>query len=529
MAINQQKQMEIFCAYLIDFSKLKNSVSDMIQKGSEKDLEKVERMYAYISDFVENSNTIDEIIGRMNVVQTDERLSKLVKYLNTILLENKETMYQKIQENFKELDHLIEINHITRNVNEIFDEDLVTSDPTVPISDEDLSFLNDIAKLSMENLKEMKAAEKSFKTFSFRNKIKELYAVNLFYFEQVYSNTDVRIQKKILNIIVEHHKAVDATDEEMDALRSLQDIGILTDIDALAIKSRSNISDHQAFDAFCKILRKNNNFKLMNKVMRENIIMTSMFKTNSSTIGEYYGLRKMFISARYPHNQRIIQRYMQLMEKNEAEMAMIFIILKKDMDFSKSYASYIKSTDTVEFKKFVENILIKLEEDDITEGVLESLAFVVQSFIYMDKHDTDILTQDDVFNFFDKIYYYLFRNNIYKKDYSVNNVVDEYRNARLNNYLSGRVKLYHSDDITVVNGLTSGDIWYSINQYIAKYNVDHITKVHLKYNEINAYTFNVAMPLDFIGENGQNLIADELSADEALIIVADVDRKMKLL
>ncbi len=520
-----ETQLEIFCAFVIDFNKLNNTVKAMIKSNSESELGKVKKMYSYVADIMDNGSSVENLLERINEVAVSDRLIKLVKYVNMIMLKDPVNFYQTMTENYKTLDHQLEINHITKNVNAIFEEDLIIADSKAPIDQEDLVFLNNMAKYAVENPEEMAEAEKNLKTLSYRTKIRELYHKNGYYFEQTFSNTAVMVQKKILKIIEDYFEINEPSDEERESYQNLVDISVLTDIDNLAIKSRSNISDHQAFDAFCKILRKNNNKKLINKVLRENIIMTSMFKTNSSTIGEFYALRKMFVSARYPVNQTIIQRYMQLMEKTEAEMGIIFKELKRDFDFNKSYESFIKSKATNEFKNFLNQLMNQLKEDDLTQGTKESLSFVIDSFIFIEKHDEDILTVENIFSYIKIIYEYMVRNNLYKTDQILIRKLKELQRMRIHNYLSERNNLYETNDSSVVYGMAASDFWYELNKFIKDHHVNHIHKFYLKYNEIRGFVFEPLGELQNYDAQISKIDARDLNKDEVLIMTADVDNK----
>jgi hypothetical protein len=524
MAIDRVKQIEIFCAFVIDFQKMKTVVSQMVISLDDHDVKRVEKMIGFVADIVQNSSSVEDIILKINGYEIEDRLNKVRAHIIAVLTSEGDIAYNRILENYRQLDQYIEINHLKRNVDVIFNEDVITSDASAPISEGDLNFLNWIAKLSTENRKEMDEADRTFKTLAVRDKIRLLYSKNTFYFEQVYSNADVNIQKKIIQMIRDYHSIKEPSEEEVEALSSLEDIGILSDINALAVKSKSNVSDHQAFDAFCKILKKNTNKKLINKVLRENIIMTSMYKTHSSTIGEHYALRKMFINARYPYNKLIIQRYMQLLEKNESEMALIFKILKKDFDFNKTYEKYVKSEETSEFKKIAQTLMYQLENDDLSNGTIESLTFIIESFIYMEKHDTEILTQKDVYIMLDKIYNYVIRNKLFQQDTPLTKMIMDYRFSRIYSDANDKKSVYTTDDKTIMYGIAPSDIWYDINRYISDYKISHINKIYLKYDEITFFGFEIGKPLVLIGKNQPKPDADKLPMGEIVIICTDVDK-----
>lgn len=524
MAIDRVKQLEIFSAFVLDFQKMKNIVSQMVISSNDQDIKRVEMMCGYISDMIHNSHNSEDLLTKIDAVEANEKLQKLLDVIKAIISKEQNLFYVRVVENFKQLDQLIEFNHLKRDVNEIFNEDVITTDSKVPISEDNLNFLNWIAKLSVENKKEMEEADRIFKRLEIRDKIRYLYYRNSFYFEQVFSNADVDIQRKILVMVRDYHDVIEVTDEQKEALENLEDISILSDINALAIKSKSNVSDHQAFDAFCKILKKNTNKKLINKILRENLIMSSMYRTNSSTLGEHYALRKMFVSARYPYNKVILQRYMQLLEKNEAEMALIFKILKKDFEFNKTYERYVKSEETSEFKKLALKLVQQAGDDDLSDGLLESLAFIVESFIMMEKHDSDILTQSDVFIMLEQIYFYVIRNRLFQKNIPLIQMLENYRHARIESDLKDKRNPYFIDDKTVIYGVSPSDIWYDINRFLLTYKMNYIKKVYLKYDEITYYVFDVGSPFSFMGKNHQRPNFDKLPAGEVVIVCADVDK-----
>lgn len=522
-----ERQIEIFCAFVIDFEQLKETVTAMILSEEDDEIERVLRIQEIITHYITGANSVDDILSQFSNVEVNNRINKLINYIRLVLLKDKQTGYHDILKNyvaFKELIATRPRKHILSGIEEIDDYEMVTADPSVPISKADLSFLNWIAKLSLSNTKEINEANKEFKNISFRTKLNDLYCTKAYYFEQVFSNIDVKIQRKLLDIISNHQKNYSASDEEKEAYKSLTDINILSDIDNLANKTSSNVSDHQAFEAFTKILRRNKNHKLIKNVLKENIIMTAMFNTNTKSIGNYYGLRKLFVSSQYPYNKVVIQRYMQLMEKDDDGMNQILYILNQDKEFNTSYEAYLKSSRTKVFREFAEESIEKIKKDIVSSEMEQNIVILLDGFISRDMYTFDILPQIDVLEWLDEVYYYIVRNKLMDKNDMIQSKLQKFLEIRIQNELDSRQNIFHVKKHSIIYSITPGDLWYRIHQLIQKYRITHLKKIYLKYNEISIYVFDIGHKIEHLDENFDHSKLKFLPKSDVLIICTNVDR-----
>jgi len=522
------RQIEIFCIFVIDFNKINNSVKSMINSDNVDEQARAKRTHSIINEYMFGTRSIDDVIIRIDVMKNNERLNGLVNYVKHIANNDKDEMFQKLNSNLSELNQTIEIvkQKATEGIiAEIENEEVIAADPSVPISPDDLRFLNKIAKLSIHNTREFREANRDFNSFAFKSKIIALFSAKAYYFEQVFSNADVKIQKKIMFIIEEHMQSKGRKEEEMKSYKSLVDINILSDIDTLANKTASNVSDHQAFEAFTSILNKNVNENLIRKVLRENIIMTAMFNTNAKTIGNNYGFKKLFINAVYPYNEVVVHRFMQLMEVDQAKIDFIVKKLMNEDEFKKAYESYQKSNQTKLFIEFADELMLDINSNMVDDTVISKLIKLMDGFINREEYCQFILPQVNVLSMLNDIYYYIIHNGLEEKHPDLVERIMKFYSVRIKNELESIDNPFHVQDDTIIYSMTSSDIWYDINHLMADLHADDIDKIYLKYNEITFLEFSKGEKLIPLDNQVDHTELKYLPKNEAMIICSDVDDK----
>jgi len=516
-----EKQIEVFCAFIIDFNNINATVSKMMASDNETEKQRALKIHKILSTFIVNTTSADDLLANLNLEISDPRINKLLNYAKKKLNTNKEATYKSVLYHYSKLNKSVnpKISQKKIVIEEIDNESTINADPFVPISNQDLNFLNKIAKLSISNTVEIREANKNFKSLNFKNKVDELYSAKAYYFEQVFANTDVQIQRKLLNIIKERHLIHKPKTEEIEAYNSLVDINTLSDIDTLALKTSSNVSDHQAFEAFSKILKRNSNPNIIKKVLKENIIMTAMFKTNATSISPYYGIKKLFISAIYPYNEVIIKRYMQLMEKDEFELSEIIVELSKDPVFKQTYDVYQKGQETKLFLKFAEDIIAELYLNNVNETLINKVLQVIKGFSNRGDYSFTIFPQDIMFRMLDDIYYYVVTNELFNQ-VDLKLALDNYLYIRVSAALLSESNPYSVTSNTIVYGITASDLWLAFHKMIYTYNINWINKYYLKYNEIDILTFTPNNLLQPISEKVDGSDLKHLPNNESLIICA---------
>lgn len=522
---SNDKQIEIFCAFIIDYNKIKSTVSKMITSDKESEVKRVHKIYDIISFFVEDTTSTSDILNRLNVETNNPRINMLLDYVKKKINSKETDMHKLIHSHYKSLQALVSPKvDDTIKIEELDDLQIIKADPKVPISSQDLNFLNKIGKLSLNNTAEIREANKDFKSVNFKNKLDELYTSKAYYFEQVFANTDLSIQRKILDIIKERQRMRKPTEEELEATNSLNDINTLTGIDTLSLKTSSNVSDHQAFEAFSKILKRNNNPNLIKKVLKENIIMTALFKTNSKTISPYYGLMKLFVSAQYPYNEIIIKRYMQLLEKDEFQLSEILNSLSTDPEFKVAYEIYQKGQETKLFLNFAEEVIAEITLNDVSDALIDKVVQVIKGFSNRASYSHAIFPQDYMFRMLNDIYYYLVTNDLYN-NLSLTTELNDYLYTRISAEFQAQTNPFYLANNTIVFGITAIDLWYDIHKLIHDYNVTWINKYYLKYNEIDVLYFEPHSIYQTIDSDFDVSDLKYLPKDECLVITSESGSK----
>ncbi len=182
----------------------------------------------------------------------------------------------------------------------------------MPISKEDLGFLNDIAMVSVKKGEFLSDYSKHFNTHNYKTRINRLYHTVPYYFEQAFSNIDVKLQSIIIDIVEDDFKRDRMNEAKEEAIKYLKDLYVLSTIDTSANKMASKVSDHQAFEMFLNILEKNNNTNIIKKILKDDIIMKTLFEVSTKSSGSNYGFRRLFTAARHPYDQIIMKKFMQV-------------------------------------------------------------------------------------------------------------------------------------------------------------------------------------------------------------------------
>lgn len=516
-----KKRIEIFCAFVIDFNNLNTTISNMLASNNAGDRQRVDKIYEIISSFLVNTKSSDDIIANLNIETADKRTNQLLNYVKTKLNSDKSESFKVLLSHYNTLDSLINpVAPKTITIDELDNDELIKADPNVPISTQDLNFLNKIAKLSMSNTVEIREASKDFKSLNFKNKLDDLYCEKAYYFEQVFSNTDVPIQRKLLDIIKERQTMRKPNDKQVEALKSLKDIGILSDIDTLTLKTSSKVSDHQAFEAFCKILKKNSNPNLIKKILKENIIMTAMFKTNATTISPLYGIKKLFISAQHPYNEVIVKRYMQLTEIDEFQFAELVVELCADAEFKRAYDFYQKNQETKLFLELALDVLAEVIIDEISDLTISRVIQVLKGFEHRENYSFSTFPQERMLSILDDIYYYIVTNELMTHT-ELLTTVDDYIYARIIASQTSVINPYTSETTVNVQGLLPVDIWLYIHKLIDNYSIDWMKAIYLKFNEINIFSFAPGTRLKQVHQQMDQADAKDLPANESLIVCSD--------
>lgn len=522
---NTDKQIEIFCAFIIDYNKIKATVSKMITSDNASEVKRVLKIYDIITYFVEDTNSTTDILERLNINSPNPRINMLLEYVKKKLNTQERDMHKLIHNHYKSLQALVSPDIDDKIViDELDNLQIIKADPNVPISSQDLNFLNKIGKLSLNNTAEIREANKDFKSVNFKNKLDELYSSKAYYFEQAFANTDLNIQRKLLDIIKERQKMRKPSEEEVEATNSLIDISTLTGIDTLSLKTSSNVSDHQAFEAFTKILKRNNNPSLIKKVLKENIIMTALFNTNSKTISPYYGLMKLFVSSSYPYNDIIIKRYMQLLEKDEFQLSEILNSMSSNPDFKVAYEIYQKGQETKLFLNFAEEIIAEIALNDVNDQLIDKVIQVLKGFSNRAGYSYAIFSQDYMFRMLNDIYYYVVTNDLYNK-LSLTSELNDYLYTRVSAEFSSQTNPFYIASNTIVFGITAGDLWFDIHKIIQDYNVTWINKYYFKYSEIDVIYFEPHNLYQSVDAKFDVSELKYLPKDECLVITAESGSK----
>ncbi len=503
----QNKELQIFYTFVANYETLMATVKEMALMGEPSDYMKAEGICDVIGRLVYDAKSVEVIIDKLEKAGYDQRLAPLMQNLIQLLSMQKDTLIHQLQARYQMLIDILLLRDTIRpseskvdegsamtkeEILQVFEENpIIKKDPGLAIDSGDLKVLNDIASANVTKGLLLSEFSKRFKTPMTRDIIKRLYHEAPYYFEQSFSNTDVNIQGILLEIITEDRKR-DAKDEvKKAALTALEDLHILSTIDTSANKMTSKVSDHQAFELFINALSKNDNDFIIRKLVNDDIIMDTMFGISTKDKESYYGFRRLFVTAKYPYDELIIEKYKKVKKLSDKMFLAIVKELYRDETFKFAYEKYLKTEKTKAFMKVIENDRFHLMKASITEELCYSYCFILDEFKKLETYNTDLLTMDFIMEMVSDLYYFIIQNNAYGQYPLLTKALAEFYAFRVNNALSSTRLDYQDFGGEKTFGITPEDMWYDIHCMIHIYGFSHVHKVYLRYENEVVYTFDV--------------------------------------
>lgn len=499
----------------------KNLLDRKLSDTEKKEIEKrISAIYYLLENLITESKDEIELIEKLASGNSDDQ-SKL-NSLKIMLREDDELFYTlktSVRDLAQELILSgVVISTIKKNVLE-------------PINDADYAFINKLSRSSFTSNNDGFTQEE-IKSSEFKSKILELFHEVPYYFEQAFSNTDIKVQEMLLENIKEKHSKNDK--DQVKEFNNLNDLFMLSDIDNLLVKMKDIKSFHLAFQKLLTLLQENDKPTLINHLLWDNIIMKSFFQIDPKN--PFYGLAKMFTNAKYPNNGLILKRYEILMGKDKA-MSEIITVLKRDEAFKEAYSKYEKVKVTLDKKRQIENFFATLkgrETDEIKKDIIDIYDLMMSGNI-----DLDVLQFSDLLAYSNKLNQIIIKKNLHT-DKDINHRVSEYfiyktkvylreENPSLDKTAVGNKSLGLSQlkmtSKSVVYGIDPVDVWYDTNRIFSDNDVTLYKKIYLKYAEKYAYEF---APKQELRVSNRELPLSEIRAlpfDVDCVICAEDDEK----
>lgn len=463
--------------------------------GSEFQKIRIRSIYELLTMLISDSMNYNELVEKLSNTSDSATQSQLNNLKVTFI--NNEELFDTLKNTLKELAQEI--------IDTGIDLPIVRENILDPIHPSDHIFLSKLSRSSLTEETDGFTLE-DMSTPGFKSKVAEMYHEMPYYFEQAFSNTEIKIQSMLLDYIRDRHSKTD--ENQVREFNNLADLYALSDIDNLILKIKNVNSVHQAFQKILTLLNENEKTKLINKILKENVIMRSLFQIDPKN--PFHGLSKMFVNSKYPYDGIILSKYKSLMFKKDSEMEDIIEILKKDENFNNAYANYLNVKKTLDKKRKIENTMSTI--NDRTKSEKKNDIINTYEIMMADDLNQDILSFDDLLNYSRKINQTIIKSNLHM-DKEVNSEVNKYFIHKLNTYLTN--KKVKSTQKSVVYGIDPIDVWYDTNRIFEENNVTDYTKIYLKYSEKYAY--------EFVPKNALTMSNRELPLQEIRALPEDVD------
>lgn len=521
-------RVQIFCTFVVGFETMRTTVKDMASSKEESEQARAVKICEIIESFVGEDKKLEGLLDRLRVKVAGDKVKALLQYVKVQLKTKDDTFVEKLYENSELLKREVK-NHINTKqrvaIEGLDDESLITADARVPVTESDLIFLNDIAAMSVKEGEFISDYSKYFNTASYKNRICQLYHSVPYYFEQAFANIDVRLQNIVLEIIEYDANRDKKNMEKQDCLKSLKDLNVLCNIDTSANKMTSKVTDHQAFEMFLSILERNNNDNLINKILRDDIIMKTLFEVSTSSSGSNYGFRRLFTAAHYPYDQIIMKKFMQVKNYNTQSMQVIVTDLCRDAQFRESYDRYKKAEKTKGFKIVMESTMEAMATSEINDELVDSVMHILEEFTKLEEYSDDILQMHEVYNVIEKIYTQIIQHDLFDEFPGLIAKLQEFYNYRVkHDHYEKRSKFAITQQIAIY-GITPQDVWYDIHKILRDCKYNDFDKVFLKYGAAKVFDFDIKKNLQDYGKQLTSGDIKALPSNQLALICADVDAK----
>lgn len=521
-------QVQIFCTFVVGFETMRTTVKDMASSEDASDNARAVKICEIIEGFVGTDKKLEGLLDRLRVKVAGDKVKALLQYVKVQLKTKDDTFVEQLYENCELLKREVK-NHINavkrESIEGLDDQEFITADARVPITSSDLNFLNDIAAMSVKEGEFISDYSKYFNTAAYKNRVCQLYHSVPYYFEQAFANIDVRLQNIIIEIVEYDANRDKKNFDKQECLNSLKDLNVLCNIDTSANKMTSKVTDHQAFEMFLNILERNNNDNLINKILRDDIIMKTLFEVSTSSSGSNYGFRRLFTAAHYPYDQIIMKKFMQVKNYNTQSIQVIVTDLCRDAQFKESYDRYKKAEKTKNFKILMEATMEAMKTSEINDELIDSVMSILDEFTRLEEYSDDILHMYEVYEVIETVYMQIVTHNLYEEFPGLITKLQEFYNYRVkHDHYEKRSKFLITQQIAIY-GVTPQDVWFDVHKILRDYDYKGFEKMYFKYGSAKIFVFDIGQQLSDYGKQLSSGDIKSLPSNELALICADVDAK----
>ncbi len=511
MATGNDQKLQVLYSFIAAFDTLRGTVREMALNGEASDYKKAELICEMIGSFVYGKESFEALRSSVADLEVSSNVKPIAIQLIKRMDKDKESILADLEERYKTLVNLLMLRDaIMPNegkglepeaVKAYNESELIKKNPGHPIKPSDYAVMHDIASANVEMGVMISEVSRRFKAPEVKDKIKRLYHEAPYYFEQSFSNTDIRIQQIILEIIEEDIRKYVKDEVRMQALQDLKDLHTLSTIDTSANKMTSKVSDHQAFELFLQTLQKNNNDFLIKKLLADDVIISTLFDISSQDKENYYGLRRMFTVAKFPYDGIILNRYKSLKKVSDNFFKGIIDELKKDHNFKETYDKYEKTERTTKFIEQMKIAKSHLYKSTLVQESVYELCYVLDEFTKPEIYNMDVLTPTIILGVIDEIYWYLIQNDAYGDYPLLETSMRQFFSYRIDNALNSSRLEYQSFGGNDTFGILPSDIWFDLNCMVREYGFDDVKRIYLRYGSEEVYVFEIGGPVDMFEGN----------------------------
>lgn len=521
-------RLQIFCTFIVGFGTLRETVKEMALSKDPSEQKRAEEICDIIVEMMVGTKSIYELTNKLKVDTESPKVSALVDFVKNQLSKEEDDFLLQLNEQMDYLKREITMNlqtHKRTIIEGLDDIDVITSDSSVPITSDDLHFLNELAAVSIKEGEFLSDYSKYFNTLAYKSKINKLYHMNPYYFEQAFSNIDVRLQSVILEMVNNDLKYDRGNSAKNEAIQSLEDLYVLSTIDTSANKMSSKVSDHQAFEMFLTILEKNNNSNIIKKILKDDIIMKTLLEVSTSTSGNNYGFRRLFTSAKHPYDELIMKKFKQVKHYNEQNMKIIVSDLCRDSNFKNSYDIYNKAEKTKSFKIIISATLEAMATTEINAELIQSVVHVIREFNNLEDYSEYILPITDVYDVMKEVYKHVIASDLFDEFPNLTEAIESFYSYRVHHDHNERRSRFKVTEKIAIYGITPEDIWFDFHKIIHEYNITDYTHVYLKYGSMKSFEFEVKGMMTIYGKQLTTTDMKNMPSNHMSLICADVDVK----
>lgn len=464
-------QFTIFCSFILNPDSIMKTVDKMQQSRDKEQQDRAVMIYKIIASYFEGRRNFRVDMGK---VVKDAKLRKVANQVEEYLVNTKGHHMQMAKARFKVLQEKIQDTE---------KDMIITREVENPIEHSDLVFLNQLAAITANTMEDVNKLTQ-FSDRYYKQRIRDLYHKNPYYFEQAFCNTDILVQERILNILEsESERSARARDEKKKAAYEfLEELYLVSSIDTKMLKSNAKFTKDKAFESFLKVIQNKEKSKTTSILINDDSIMKAILDYKYNNKGSLSTLKHLFINTRYPYNRILLEKYTKLMKRTAAGLRKDLQLLTADEKFAEAYNKFSKIEDIEILKENSAAFVDNLDEMEPCDELLFNISQMIKGYCEYIEPIDEILSVEEMKMYIAAFFRYVVKHKLYFTNAELTKTIDDYFVKCVSNefYLKKSAdKFKRAKNAT--SSIGPDDMWFEVNRVLYMLGDHGTKKVYLKF------------------------------------------------